>query len=462
MKKIFLLAAFVLPVFAFAGGPSVLSAIVPQYMQGVNGTNNSRVPIWFWGQIAGLTPAGVYHYYTTMDTLNASSTSNGAGNPYFLNPTTGVIRRTTNPSMTANTGYDSLVADSLGVIEAWFAVEPTGNGRFTPGAIVYPKIMLNNGAGGTTVLYRLLFSSTPVTVINFGTTTMSATQGSALYDSLDAAPKNFICAYDNILAVGRPVNIGIVENDQLDLYPITSIANFYQNSVDTMDSHWGIIVPNNLPNGIQALEERSFASSAVVDVVTDADGWWCYGTNTVNMSNGNAALYLNSTFILSSSAIIPDTAYSGIAETFYASSNSPNSTYTWNYGDLGTGNGDTTTHTYITPGVVNAQVIISTGGCTDTINQTVVVLLTTGIITPMPLSFQVMPNPTEGEFYISTKDHNEKMIVVTDVLGQIVLSQLLTGNKISMNIAGQKPGIYFIEVRDTVTGKTGVKKMILQ
>jgi PKD repeat protein len=162
------------------------------------------------------------------------------------------------------------------------------------------------------------------------------------------------------------------------------------------------------------------------------------------MSNGGLGLYLNSTFTLSSSAAIPDTAYTGISETFIATSNSPNSTYAWNYGDLATDSGDTTMHTYITPGVVNAQVIISTGGCTDTINQTVVVL------------------PTDGEFYISTKDQNEKMIVVTDVLGQIVYSEMRTGNKISLNIAGQKPGIYFIEVRDTVTGKAGVKKMILQ
>jgi hypothetical protein len=232
--------------------------------------------------------------------------------------------------------------------------------------------------------------------------------------------------------------------------------------VDTLAAHWGVIIPNDLATGIQALEERAYATGTVVDVVTDIDGWWCSGTNTANMSNGSSALYLNSTFTLSSSAVIPDTAYVTIPETFIANSNSPVSTYTWDYGDLGTGSGDTTTHTYLTPGVVNVQVIVSTGGCTDTINQTVVVLLTTGIITPMPLSFQVMPNPTDGEFYITTKDHNEKMIVVTDVLGQLVYSEMRTGNKINLNIAGQKPGIYFIEVRDTVTGKTGVKKMILQ
>lgn len=463
MKKILILAAFIFPVFAFAGGPSVLSSIVPQYMQGVNGTNNSRVPFWFWGQIVGLTPGATYHYYTTMDTLNATPTSNGAGNPYLLNTTTGTIRRTTNASMTNNAGYDSIVASNIGVIEGWFGVEPTGNGRFTPGTVLYPKIMLNNGAGGTTVATRLYFSAAPVTVLNFGTTSMSATEGSALYDSLDAAPKNFICMYDNILAVGRPISIGIVENDLLDLYAITSIANFYRTVVDTLAFHWGTIIPNNLANGIRALEERAFTSAgAVVDVVTDSDGIWCYGTNTANMTNGSTALYLNSTFSLTSSAIIQDTTWTGIPTTFTVTSNSPNSNYYWNFGDLGVDTGASVNHTYIAPGVFNVQVIISTGGCSDTINETIVVELSTGIIKPMPLSFQVMPNPTEGEFYISTRDHNEKMVVITDVLGQIVYAELLTGNQISINIAGQTPGIYFVEVRDTVTGKAGVKKMILQ
>jgi hypothetical protein len=462
MKKILILAALAFPVFAFAGGPSVLSSIVPQYVQGTSPTNNNRVPFWFWGQITGLTPGATYHYYTQMDSLLASPTSNGAGNSYFVNTTSGVVRRTTNVSMTSNAGYDSLVASNLGTIEGWFGVEATGNGRFTPGNVLYPKLMLNNGAGGTTVATRLIFSGAPVTVIGFGTTSMSATEGSALYDSLDAAPKNFICTYDNILAVGRPISISIVENDMMDIYAVTSIAGFYRNNVDTLYQHWGTIIPNNLPNGILALEERALATAAVVDLVNDLDGIWCYGTNTVNMSNGNAAMFLNSTFSLTSSSVIMDTTWTGIGTPFSASSNSPNSNYYWNYGDLGLDTGANVNHTYITPGVYNVQVIISTGGCADTINETIVVELSTGIFKPMPLSFQVMPNPTDGEFFIATRDHNEKMVVVMDVLGQVIFNQVATGNKINIDLTGQTPGVYIVEVRDTVTGKAGVKKMILQ
>ncbi len=462
MKKILILAAFVFPGFLFAGGPSVLSSLVPQFIEGSQPTNNNRVTFWFWGEINGLLPGGTYHYYVSIDTLNALAGSNGAGNPVLINPITGSIRRILNPSMTANTGYDSLVANSGGVISGWFGVEPTGNLRFNPGTIVYPKIMMNNGTGSTTVSTRLLFSNTPVTVISFGTTSMSATQGSALYDSLVATPKNFICAYDNTTATGRPIGISIVENDGLLLQSVLSIAQFYRNRVDSLDYHWGIIVPNNLPNGIRSLEERMFATGTPVDTVMDADGIWCYGSNTVNMINGNVGMYLNSTFALSTSAVIPDTTWTGIATPFTASSNSPNSTFTWNYGDATNGTGPNTVHTYNTAGVVNVQVIISTGGCSDTINHTVVVILTTGIIAPMGLSFQVMPNPTNGEIFISTKERNEKLIIVTDLLGQTIFSETQSGNKISVDLTGQNPGIYLVQVKDTVTGKTGVKKMILQ
>ncbi|CAN5332621.1 hypothetical protein BH09BAC5_BH09BAC5_02650 [soil metagenome] len=462
MKKILILCAFVLPTFAIAGGPSVLNSLVPQYIEGQTPTNNNRVPFWFWGEINGLTPGATYHYYVAMDTLLSIPSSNGAGLPYLVNPNSRNIRRVLNPSMTSTTGYDSLVVDNTGVIRGWFGLEPTGNGRFAPGMILYPKIMLNNGAGGTTVATRLYFTNDPVTVLSFGTTSMSATEGSALYDSLGATPKNFICIYDNITATGRPLSIAIVENDSLNIKQLSSTAGFYRTNVDSLNFHWGAIIPNNLPNGVRALEERRFGTSIPIDTVTDSDGIWCYGTNTVNMTNGNSALYLNSTFTLVSSANILDTTWTGISTGFTATSNSPNSTYTWDFGDAGTATGSSVNHTYVAPGVVNVQVIISTGGCSDTINHTVVVELSTGIFIPMGLSFQLMPNPTNGEFYISTREQNEKLITVSDLLGQVVYSELHNGNKISIDLSDMNHGIYLVQIKDMVTGKTGMKKIVLQ
>jgi hypothetical protein len=462
MKKLLILAAIIIPSFAFAGGPYISSAVVGQYVEGSSPTNNNRVPFWFYVDMGGFIPNATYHYYCSLDSVSPAIASLGAGNPYLINPVSGTIRRILNPSMTANTGFDSLVADATGHIKAWYGVEPTGNVRFMPGRTVCPKILLNDGAGGTVVTWKMDLAAYQVTVLNFGVTSMSVTQGSALYDSLDATPKNFICVYDNVTATGRPVSIAIVENDAMMLRPISSIANFYRMRVDSLDYHWGTIIPNNLPNGVRALQERAFINATPVDTVTDSDGIWCYGTNTVNMTNGNQALYLNSTFVLSDSANIPDTTWTGMPTSFSVTSNSPNSTYSWDFGDLGTGSGANVNHTYLAPGVVNVQVIISTGGCSDTINHTVVVLLSTGVLVPMPLSFQLMPNPASGEFFITTKDRNEKMIVVTNLLGEEVYAETLSGNKISIDIAAQPKGIYLVQVKDTVTGKSGVKKIVLQ
>lgn len=461
MKRIFVFAFFCLTALGAGAQIVVNNALVPYYIEGASSTNNNRTPFWFWAEVEGLTPGATYHYYTTMDTLNASSTSNGAGNTYLVNTTTGTIRRTANTSMTNNAGYDSLTADSNGIYSGWFGVEPTGNGRFTAGNTVYPKLIMNNGAGGTTVANRVLLPYS-VSVLSYGNTTMSNTQGSAIYDSLNAQPKNFICVYDNQTAGGRPISIAIVENDGMDLYGVSSVAAFYKNMVDTLDFHWGTILPNNLPGGIEALEERDFMTGMPIDTVTDADGIWCYGTNTINPSNGNTGAYLNSTYVLSASASIPDTTWTSFGTTFTANATSPNANYNWDFGDGNQDTGAVVINVYANAGVYNVQVIVSTGGCADTINHTIIVLLSTDIRTVPSLWFGTTPNPTTGEIRLTTKDNNTKTITVTNLLGETISTQRMNGNSITLDLSGQQTGLYFIRVKDEVTGRTGIRKIILQ
>ncbi len=445
-----------------AGGPTVLSSLVPQYCQGSSTTNNNRVPVWFWVELTGLQLNATYRYHTALDTLNTAPTSNGAGNPYLINTTSGTIRRILNPSMTSNTGYDSLVASSNGTYAGWFAVEPTGNGRFVAGTILYPKIMLNNGAGGSTVMYRILVPNDSIMVINFGATN-SALEGTALYDSLPSTPKNFICLYDNVASNGRPISIAISEDDGLSLSGVTSIAAFYRNNVDSLSMHWGTIIPNNLANGVRSLEERNFATGAIVNATTDADGWWCSGTNTANMTGGNAGSYLNSTFTLSSSASIPDTVWANLSANFNATSNAPNATYTWDYGDATAGTGATTSHTYTTSGIVSVSVIISTGGCSDTIWHNVVVLLGSSIPRHITLGFEIFPNPSSGVFNINAKNDAEKEIEVYNVLGETVYTSTFTGTSYTADLTSLQKGVYFMRIRDiSAGGKTGTKRIIIE
>jgi PKD repeat protein len=447
-----------------AGGPTVNSALVPQYCQGVTPTNNNRVPIWYWAEISGLTPGATYRYYTTMDSLNASPTSNGAGVPMLINAISGTIRRTTNPGLTNSAGHDSLVVGNGGTYAGWFGVDASGNGRYVPGATLYPLIVMNNGTpGSTTVAYRILLTAYPVTVINFGTTA-AATEGTALYDSLNSAPKNFNCLYDNVTATGRPISIAITEDDGCDLFSITSTAAFYRNNVDTMAMRWGTIIPNTLANGIRAIEERAFTGGMPVDTVTDSDGWWCSGVNTANMTGGNAGTYLNSTFSLSSSASIPDTVWVNLSANFNATTNDTAATITWDFGDTSsTATGASVTHTYLSSGIYSVTVVISNGGCSDTIWQNIVVMLGTSTPRIIQLGYTIAPNPSEGLFNITATSAIEKEIEVYDVLGNLVYTQTFSGTTTFADLSAFDKGVYFMRITENVQGgKTATKRIVLQ
>ena len=100
--------------------------------------------------------------------------------------------------------------------------------------------------------------------------------------------------------------------------------------------------------------------------------------------------------------------------------------------------------------------------CSDTISQTIVVESSAGIFTPSPLVFQLIPNPTNGEIFITTKHQGNKNVCLNNLLGQVVFSQVISGTKININLSGQAPGLYILTLTDIETGKTGVQKIILE
>jgi len=76
----------------------------------------------------------------------------------------------------------------------------------------------------------------------------------------------------------------------------SSYASFYTGSVDGVAGAWGMIIPNNLPNGIRRVEQRRFDNGERVDCGnTDGDGIWPSGANTVNPASGATAIHITST-----------------------------------------------------------------------------------------------------------------------------------------------------------------------
>jgi hypothetical protein len=292
MKKfllLFVMNALLVTSFVFGQTPTLTDVIVPQYMQGMNGANNTRTPYAFRVTISGLTPSVTYRYYNQVVTSAELPTANGAGNVAFVNYN-GDFTMTSSCDLSKAGGYSTFTTDATGSYTGWFMTIPTSNAaRFTPGNHLFCRIMLNDGGSGTTVATRLTTSDS-VTVVNYGTTAPgAANEGTGIYGVSGTTDKDFVFLYDNEAGTGRPLAGAVLENDGLTL-PSTTPA-FYTANVEGKTGAWGTIVPNILPNGIRRIERRALLTAAITASSTSADGVWS-GVSTVNPTAGVAAIQI--------------------------------------------------------------------------------------------------------------------------------------------------------------------------
>lgn len=267
-------------------GPALSEVIMPQYMQGFNGTNNNRTPFAYRLNFENLNPNATYRYINQMVLGTNPSTDGGAGNIIFVNPDN-TFSRTTSTSFSIAGQYGEFTTDAAGSFTGWFITEPTGNARFTPGNEVYVRVRLNDGAGGTSAV-TYLTSPNPIKVINYGDQA-NLNEGTGVYGPSDSDPKNFVFLYDNSSGSGRPITGSFVENDGTS--GGTAYPAFYQNNVNENDGYWGAIIPNVNSNGILRLEYRDLTTGNIDDAVTDSDGIW-NGSDTKNPVGGLNAMLL--------------------------------------------------------------------------------------------------------------------------------------------------------------------------
>ncbi|NUP88931.1 MAG: hypothetical protein HUU25_03815 [Candidatus Sumerlaeia bacterium] len=284
------LCALALGALTAAAAPAAASlteVIVPQFIEGINGTNANRIPCAFRVTLSGLTPSATYRYFNQVVIGTDTATTNGAGNVIFVQ-TPGAWTRSTSPSLATAGNHAEFTADGSGEYMGWFVSEPTGNARFTPGNQVFFRIMLNDGAGGTTVAERVTTAS-PVTVLNLAAS--GPNTGTALRCTSAYSAGNFALLYDNTAGTGRPLSATFVESDGTLNTTANSYALFYSDSVEAVAGAFGTLVPNALPTGVQRIEERGRTTGAAVQFGTDADGVWG-AENTVNPSGGTTALVI--------------------------------------------------------------------------------------------------------------------------------------------------------------------------
>lgn len=262
--------------------PEISAEIIPQYIQGLNGTNATRVPYAYWMSFSNLLPNATYRFINQVVSTTDAPTVNGAGNPVFVS-VSGNFYRSTSPNLGNEGGYGSFTTNSNGSYAGWFMIEPTGNARFTPGSDILFRIRLNDGNNGTTAVTYLTSSAT-AKVINFGDEA-SNQQGTAFRTSSTQTAKNFILFYDNVAGSGRPVYGTSIEAVGLDYNAATTWAEFYRNTVAGVSGAAGGILPNLNASGVQRIEERSISTGAIIQNLTSNNGVWG-GTDTKNPTGG--------------------------------------------------------------------------------------------------------------------------------------------------------------------------------
>ncbi len=291
--------------------------IMPSVIQGAQPDNNDRVPFVFRVELEGLMPNTTYRYYNRIIDEDDPFEQNGAGNAIFVNSDGGDFIRTTasprfRPADFGERHYE-FTTDHTGTFEGWFITEPSGNNRFTPGNMLRMRILLNDGLGGEE-LYHFIDTFSDVRVVRFGEIPGN---GTGFVGISSFIPKNIVVMYEDEAGHSRPVTASVVENAGFETDD--RFAEFYTQMVASSQGHWGTILPNDLPDGIRRIEERSLLDGFVTATETSADGIWGEGVNTVNPSGG-----LENPVVLSLSDAVPIELPNDIPSEFKLSQNYPN------------------------------------------------------------------------------------------------------------------------------------------
>jgi hypothetical protein len=272
--------------------PSLASYIVPQVIEGINGTNASRIPFAYRATFKGLLPRATYRFMNQIVISSDAASTSGSGNCIFV-PSSGDFTRTSSPGLATAGAYGSFISDSTGSYAGWFVTEPTGNTRFVPGKFIFMRIGLNDGASGTSVSARLTIPDS-VRVVKLDAA-LSDSTGSGLRCTSNGSPKDFVFLYDNTSGSGRPVTGSFIESDGTDNSTSNNYASFYATAVNGIAGAFGVVIPNTLANGIRRVEQRTCRTGNIHTFATDADGIWPSGVVTVNPSGGSTPLVLAST-----------------------------------------------------------------------------------------------------------------------------------------------------------------------
>jgi hypothetical protein len=257
---------------------SLTEVIVPQYIQGNQSTNNSRIPYAYAVTLSGLTPNTTYRYFNMIvDSMDGPS-SNGTGTSTY--DTTPNFTRTTGGNLNTAGAYGEFTTNSGGSVTKWFITESNATARFTPGNSVFMRIMLNDGNNGSLVATRLT-TAVSSTVRHFGTTTahLNFFWGNPLGVISPGQPvegyqeKNMVLTYDNVAGTGRPLYAAVIESDGVNLSSLSTSLTAFRTNVDGHAGRFGVVNP--VGTALRRIEVRSLSNpNTIVRYATSANGTW--------------------------------------------------------------------------------------------------------------------------------------------------------------------------------------------
>ena len=257
-----------------------ITAAMPLYIQGNNGTNTDRVPVAIQVTLFNLEPNTTYRYTNQFVDGNDGPETAGAGNVIYVNNEG--FNRTTSPSLATDGGYGEFTTSANGSQILWFMNEPTANARFTPGNHVYLRIRLNDGQDGTEVAHT--FTTTDyATVLNFGTEN-DEFSGSAFYVKSNEAPMSFAMLMSHANDY-RPLYSTSIETTGVDYGNINQYADFYKELVAGKDGWFGGILPNVNPEGVNYIVIWDLYSYTQSEYFSE-NGEWYPEANTINPNAG--------------------------------------------------------------------------------------------------------------------------------------------------------------------------------
>ncbi|MFN0200148.1 MAG: T9SS type A sorting domain-containing protein [Bacteroidia bacterium] len=151
----------------------------------------------------------------------------------------------------------------------------------------------------------------------------------------------------------------------------------------------------------------------------------------------------------------------------FAQNCSPGSVaWQWDFGDSqGTSLVANPTYTYQSTGTFTVKLTASNGTCSAITTKNILISILSNIDTEeLGLSFNIYPNPNQGDFQIDLKgeEEGEVAVKITDVQGKILYESRTnyTQEVLSLNVPSLSDGVYLLQVEKA--GKVANGKLVIQ